>query len=249
MSKSEPLQSVELDKIDPNIIKTIRPVHEKTIGFKALEAAINSNEQRHPIIIRRLSKTEFESPQLKAGAIYGIIDGHHRYRIAQKNNNDTILSTIISDDVSEDVTQTKLNDVKLALQMNSAIPMSTIQKGKIIHELENETGKTVIELGEELFGIAKSMAYRCVNAYKKYENIKTVKKSRDKTFDYEFLNEIKNSLKQIPVEQSEIDINNPEKCLQQIEILKNLENKLKHFRQMLQNQKSVVVLNNNSLNK
>ena len=234
MSKSEPLQSVELNKIDPNIIKTIRPVHEKTIGFKALEAAINSNEQRHPIIIRRLSKTELESPQLKAGAIYGIIDGHHRYRIAQKNNNDTILSTIISDDVSEDVTQTKLNDVKLALQMNSAIPMSTIQKGKIIHELENETGRPVIELGEELFGLAKSMAYRCVNAYKKYENIKTVKKTRKKHSDFSVIDEIRKNIEQIPLNPDTIDISNKEKCSMQIESINKLILQLRQLKKILQ---------------
>ena len=166
---------VKMTEIDSEVISNIRKLKKKSRAYKILEYAIKQDGQLNPILIRQLTDTEKQTA--KEGAVYGIIDGHHRYKIAQANSQDKILATVL-DYVPSDERDIKIEDVKMALRMNSAITMTTLQKGEILYRLTETTGKKVDELAEELFGIKTSMAYRCLNAYKKHNNISTVDKSR-----------------------------------------------------------------------
>ena len=76
----------------------IRPLNDKSEDYRILENAINEDGQRSPIMIRFLSEEEKQNAH--AGAIYGIIDGHHRYHIAQKFNRENIMSKV--DDTPSD---------------------------------------------------------------------------------------------------------------------------------------------------
>ena len=239
MDTNQISQWIKLDKIDDKIIAPIREVKINSESFKLLEAIINEDQQHFPIIIRRLTNDEFNNPQIKQGAEYGIIDGHHRFAVAQRNNKLEILATILDDAVADEPNARKMQDIKNALRMNSAIPMTTIQKGKIIYDLSNQTGKTTDVLGEELFGLAKSMAYRCVNDYKKYDNLKVIQKTRDKSFKPEMLNDIHEAWNNIPHDASNINVEDANQCLRQIESIKNLESKLRLLRNLLREQKSV----------
>lgn len=231
------LQMIELSKIDETIIKPIRSVFCNSNSFKTLKTAILEDGQRHPIILRKLTPEELTNA--KADAEFGILDGHHRYKILQDNNRNSIWAIVLPDTTSTDQSERRVEDVKTALRMNSAIPMSSIQKGKVIWALEQETGKSVAELGKELFGVAQSMAYRCVNSYKKYTNMQTIKKPRDNTFDFDLIEKLQSLLKNVPKSKTDIDTENVDKCLKQIESFKNLENSLHQIRNMLANQKAV----------
>lgn len=237
MHDTDKIQMIELSKIDENIIKPIRSVLCNSNGFKALETAIREDGQRHPIILRRLTPEELT--KAKADAEFGILDGHHRYKIFQDNKQSSIGAIVLPDTTFTNQSARRVEDVKTALRMNSAIPMSPIQKGKVIFDLVQETDKSIIKLGEELFGLAKSMAYRCVNSYKKYKDMQTVKKTRKKTFNVDLIEKLQPLWEAIPKKKTDIDIENVDNCLKQIESLKNLENSLSQIRNMLANQKAV----------
>ena len=62
--------------------------------------------------------------------------------------------------------------MELALRLNiSNIAMSTVEKGEVIYNI----------IKVQLFGIKTSMTYRCLNAYKKANNIPTIERPRDVT--------------------------------------------------------------------
>lgn len=56
--------------------------------------------------------------------------------------------------------------------------MSLTEKGKVLYELMEQTERNITELAEEIFGIRNSMAYRCLNAYKKSIGEKVISKPR-----------------------------------------------------------------------
>ena len=65
-----------------------------------------------------------------------------------------------------------------------------MEKGKVINDLIEITGKEPKEIGEEVFGVKRAMSYRLLSNYKKSvgENIKTVQRylrylARDLTRD------------------------------------------------------------------
>ena len=155
---------ISLYQIDENVIKKVREVNEHSENYAILWNAIIEDEQRHPITLRKL--TEEERHRAKPGAIYGIIDGHHRYRVALKSKKEDILADIIPKDHEQ--YGNNIYDIKLALRLNeSSIRMTNEEKGKIIYELISETGKSAPDIADEIFGVKTSMAYRCLNAYKK----------------------------------------------------------------------------------
>ena len=135
---------IDLNKIDSAAISPIRGINEESDGFKILEHAINRDSQQYPIVIRRLTEEEKAVGGVAQEVEYGIIDGHHRYKIAQANAQDKILATVL-DYVPSDERDIKIEDVKMALRMNSAIPMTTLQKGQILYRLTETTGKKIDE--------------------------------------------------------------------------------------------------------
>ena len=169
---------VKMTEIDSEVISNIRKLKKKSRAYKILEYAIKQDGQLNPILIRQLTDTEKQTA--KEGAVYGIIDGHHRYQIALENNQESILAEI------DENPQSDYRDMELALRLNvSNISMSTIEKGEVIYNVIKVQNKDslnevdVAEIGQKLFGIKTSMTYRCLNAYKKANNIPTIERPRD----------------------------------------------------------------------
>ena len=229
---------IDLNKIDPAAISPIRGMNEESDSFKILEHAINRDSQQYPIVIRKLTEEEKRVDGVAQEAEYGIIDGHHRYKIAQASAQDKILATVL-DYAPSDERDIKLEDVKMALRMNSAIPMTTLQKGEILYRLIEETGKTVEDLGKELFGLAKSMAYRCLNAYKRKNNISTITKKREKKLNAQMIVDINEAWSKVPHDEKDVDTNDAEKCAEQLRNIESLEKHLAKFRRVLMAQESV----------
>lgn len=178
MTMPEQCIYISISEIDENIIDKVRELNECSEAFKILENSIREDNQRHPIILRLLSEDEKRSA--KSGTIYGIIDGHHRYKIALDHNKSEILSVVIrtNDQTSPDI----LSDWQLALRLNeSSIKMSSEEKGKIIYQLMQKTGKDATAIAKELFGIRISMTYHCLNAYKKSIGEPVISKPRKTT--------------------------------------------------------------------
>ena len=169
---------VKMTEIDSEVISNIRKLKKKSRAYKILEYAIKQDGQLNPILIRQLTDTEKQTA--KEGAVYGIIDGHHRYQIALENNQESILAEI------DENPQSDYRDMELALRLNvSNISMSTIEKGEVIYNIIKVQNKDslnevdVAEIGQSLFGIKTSMTYRCLNAYKKANDIPTIERPRD----------------------------------------------------------------------
>lgn len=236
---------IDLNKIDPTAISPIRGINEESDSFKILEHAISQDSQQYPIVIRKLTEEEKRVDGVAQEAEYGIIDGHHRYKIAQANAQDKILATVL-DYVPSEERDIKLEDVKMALRMNSAIPMTTLQKGEILYRLIEETGKTVEDLGKELFGLAKSMAYRCLNAYKRKNNISTVTKKREKKLNAQMIVDINEAWSKVPHDEKDVDTNDAEKCAEQLRNIESLEKHLAKLRRVLMAQEGVQDILKNS---
>lgn len=216
-------EMISLSKIDPNIIKLIRPLSSvDSEQYKILQSSIEKDGQKHPITIRRLTEEELTNPDfnIKEGAEYGIIDGHHRFDIAQKNKADKILAEIDS------ATQSDYHDTMLAFRLNaSSIKMTPLEKGKIIYTLSEETGKDIREIGEEIFGLKTAMLYRCVNVYKKSIGAKTVSKPRKSKEQFNFSSFKKSfaELRNLPKTQANFtamlnDVSKSNEALKTIEI-------------------------------
>ena len=236
---------IDLNKIDPAAISPVRGMNEESDSFKILEHAISQDSQQYPIVIRRLTEEEKRIDGVAQEAEYGIIDGHHRYKIAQANVQDKILATVL-DYVPSEERDIKLEDVKMALRMNSAIPMTTLQKGEILYHLIEETGKNVEDLGKELFGLAKSMAYRCLNAYKRKNNILTVTKKREKKLNAQMIVDINEAWSKVPHDEKDVDTNDAEKCAEQLRNIESLEKHLAKVRRVLMAQEGVQDILKNS---
>lgn len=168
---------VKLSEIDAEAISSIRKIKKKTSAYKILKYAIEQDGQLNPIVIRALTDDELNNSAV--GAKYGIIDGHHRYQIAKENGKESILAEI---DTSS---QSDYRDMELALRLNVAnINMSTLEKGAIIYRLIEAGNKNPLDsmdvetIGRNLFGIKASMTYRCLNMYKKANNIPTIERPR-----------------------------------------------------------------------
>ena len=184
MAVQQQIQYISLVEIDENIIPKIRELNEDSDAFHVLSISIKDDGQRHPITLRRLS--ESEKKQAKSGATYGIIDGHHRFKIARANNQLTIPAIILTNSSNTD--SDIYSDVKLALRLNEgSIKMSPTEKGRLLHELAKSTGRNPVSLAGEIFGFKSSMAYRCLNAYRKSIGEVVVSKPR-KTDDFQFKN-------------------------------------------------------------
>lgn len=183
MDKDLSVKRVRLGEIDEQVIPKIRLVDETTEDYRILENAINKDGQRNPITVRPL--TDEEKGKACEGAIYGIIDGHHRFHIACKFKWETILATV------DDTTSDPIRDTTLAFRMNTtAIRMSPAEKGKVICDLMRATGVDMNEIGRRVFGLKTAMIYRCVQKYEESigKSKKTPKKAK-KNFDSEIFQE------------------------------------------------------------
>lgn len=216
-------QMIEMYKIDPEAISSIRPVDEDSESFKVLSEVIRQDTQKYPIIIRRLTDEDRANRAVKDGAEFGIIDGQHRFRIAQKNGQTEILASIAAEEIPPMSTR-KLEDVKIALRMNTGIPLTVIQKGKIIYEMSD--GQNIADIGEELFGLATAMAYRCVQAYKFANNIKTTNRKRTMIVNEKKLTDLVPIWDKIPRHDSDIDFGDVGKSVDQLDMIEKLEHKL-----------------------
>ena len=218
-------QPMKLSKIDPSIIPSVRPLNTDSNEYKMLELSIKKNGQRQAITVRQLTDEELSKSGSKAK--YGIIDGHHRYHIALNSGQDLILATIDTTKASE------VHDLILALQLNeSAQKMSPTEKGAVISQLvelskteDNPKGKSVIEVAKEAFNIEKSMAYRCLTAYKKSIGI-SKKASKKKTDDFT-VNSFNEVLKSFPSKQEDFESNDLQQCVSYVNIIETLEKQLK----------------------
>ena len=161
---------------------------------------------------------------------YGIIDGHHRYMIAEELKKDRILAIVDKGEKSE------IRDIILAMRFNeSSIKMTSIQKGKVIYDLLKSVNgesneKIVANIGMNLFGLKSSMTYRCLNIYKKSINEKTVEKPRENKFDQSEIVEICNLL---PKDLSNLAGISSEDGLKQLENIRKIEQQLGYLKKTI----------------
>ena len=232
-------QLIPMEKINPTAIKRIRSVSESSNAFRELREAIRADGQHYPIIIRRLTEEERSQEGISPETEYGILDGHHRYEIASLDMKKEILASVLDCDAPNDTVERRISDTRIALIMNANVPMTALQKGKVLFELSEETNKNVVELGERIFGIKASMSYHYVNRYKKQHHIRTVIKRREHAIDAQMLNDLSDSWNQIPHELSEFDFDDASKCMSQIDKIKVLKDKLNVIEKVLLSQDSV----------
>lgn len=158
------VKEVELKLIDPKAIPLVRAMSANNEGYTQLKKSIEKDGQKQPIIIRKL--TAEERKNLPERVVYGIIDGHHRFAIAQKLKHPKILAAIDTEEASP------LRDKILAMRFNVAsIKMSSIDKGKVIEEIlesiDAQSNEQIIsQIGLEIFGLKKAMTYRCLRNYR-----------------------------------------------------------------------------------
>lgn len=219
-------QEIDLVEIDPEIISCIREINADSSGYTQLRTSIEKDGQKQPIIIRRLTDEEKEKTQGKA---YGIIDGHHRFIIAQELKCRNILAIIDNGATSQ------LRDMILAMRFNEAsIKMSSIQKGQVIYEIlnlidEKSSNKEIIEkIGSEIFGLKKAMAYRCVQSYKQATGIKSIEKPRKNKFDDK---KLKSLVKELNTNTKNFS---NEDCVTQLSKIKEIESQLRFFKKAIQ---------------
>lgn len=229
------VQNLKLSDIDSTVIAPIRAVDTDSTGYKKLKSAIAKDGQLHPITVRRL--TEDEKQQTDNNAEYGIIDGQHRFQIAQSNGQDTISAEVYE---CEDDDQTSAyRDIAMAYRLNEAtIKMSSLDKGKVIYDLLEQSkgegsGKTasrkeVSEIGEEVFGLKKSMSYAALRKYKEAQGMETIEKPRDSAFAIEKFQE---TLSELP--QTQEDLDDSQKRTQQLKAVKDAQKQLKQLKKFL----------------
>ena len=193
----------------------------KSRAYRILEHAIKQDGQLNPILIRQLTDTEKQTA--KEGAVYGIIDGHHRYQIALENNQESILAEIDEEKPS------RIRDIILAFRLNgTSIRMTPIEKGRVIYDLmkiykDEETEKKVDEIGEEVFGLKTAMAYRCYQAYRKSIGECEQKPDIKTKFKVEKLYE---AFKELHKDKIDIDNMSIEDSVGQLEAIRAIEGQL-----------------------
>lgn len=222
-------KNIPLQEIDEKVIENIREVNPNSTEYKKLKYALEKDGQIHPITVRILTEDERNAAENKS-AVYGIIDGHHRFSIAKELNQETILAT----EVERSELEQEYHDKVLAYRLNeSSIKMTPIEKGHVIYDLIKNNKKSpreVEKVGEEVFGLKKSMSYFAVNTYKKSIGENTVRKPRDSKFNAETL---QNLLNKIPKNIPEISTDENIKK-EQLDALKALQVQLKYLKILIE---------------
>ena len=228
MNDESKIKNVRLSDIDAEIIPLIRPINDKSEDYRILENAINEDGQRSPITIRLLSEDEKQNAH--AGAIYGIIDGHHRYHIAQKFNRETILAKV------DDNPASPVRDAMLAFRMNStSIRMSPAEKGKVICELMDATNLDMNAIGEKVFGLKSAMIYRCVQKYKESIGDPTIKKPRKDSQQYDPSVLKENFTKLFGGTYDNYNLSNSDQLKKRLELIKDIKTQLRLLEKHLSN--------------
>lgn len=229
------VKNLKISEIDPTVIAPIRAVNTDSMGYKKLESAIAKDGQLHPITVRRL--TEDEKQQTANDVKYGIIDGQHRFKIAQTKGDETISAEVYECDGDEQ--NSAYRDIAMAYRLNEAtIKMSSVEKGKVIYDLlEQSKGagsgkeagrKEVAEIGHDVFGLKKTTSYAALRKYKESQGISTIDKPRESTFD---MDDFRNALNGLP--QTQADIDDSEKHTAQLEAVKKTQQQLKQLKKLL----------------
>ena len=177
---------IKMDLIDPDAIEEIdirenqkeKSKEEYKADIENIKHTIKAAGHLQPILIRELTDAEKEN-SLKKTAVYGIINGHARYKTNSKKD---VFATIVEMNDTDD------DHKKLALIANFAkAEMSTEDKAEIIyHEQErlkklskesvaagNKKISASLETLARTFGISKAYAQKLVNVYKKNMKIST----------------------------------------------------------------------------
>ena len=127
----------------------------------------------------------------------------------------------------------------MAYRLNEAtIKMTALDKGKVIYDLLEQSkgegsGKTasrkeVAEIGEEVFGLKKTMSYAALRKYKNSQGIETIDKPRESVFTIEKFQE---TLSGLPQTQEELD--DSQKRSEQLEAVKKTQQQLKQLKKLL----------------
>ena len=228
----EKTQEIPLKDIDHVVIKGIRILHKRNnADYLQLKKAIEKDGQNQPIIIRKL--TDEEKKNARKNAIYGIIDGHHRFAIAKDLKKEKILAVV------DNGTSSGVRDTILAMRFNlSSIKMSSKDKGKVINDLLESLGDSsnqelIEEIGEKTFGLKKSMTYRCLQIYRKSIGKETVNKPRHNSVNVQEIRDLMNNLPE--------DVSNISKDdgLKYLENIKSIEQQLKFLKKSISNLESV----------
>ena len=224
---------IQLDKIDDSIITAIREIKKDDESFKLLESAIKKDGQRHPITIRKLTDDE----KTKSNAEYGIIDGHHRFQIAKNLGHSEISAEIDSEEASP------VRDLILALQLNgTSIRMTPVEKGKVIFDLINlykDMGqkKNAEEIGQEVFGLQTSMAYKCLQDYKRANNLTSHKPETAKSkFS---IDSLQDAIKSLPTDEDAITNADLQDCVNQLNVIRAVESQLRFYKSLLYDKEGV----------
>ncbi|MBR6012993.1 MAG: ParB-like nuclease domain-containing protein [Selenomonadaceae bacterium] len=221
-----------LSEIDPKAINLIREIKKKNNSdYKQLKNAIEKDGQQQPIIVRELNDEEkAKLTKGKAKKIkYGIIDGHHRYMIAEEMKKDKISAVIDKGESSP------IRDSILAMRFNeSSIKMTSLQKGKVIYDLLKSmdiSNKEIIkEIGLQLFGLKAAMTYRCLQKYKISIGEETIEKPRENIFNKSEMDKIYNLL---PKDLENLSSISAEEGLKQLENIKLIEQQLKYLKKAI----------------
>lgn len=236
--KQEPdIKQIKLSEIDyDSVIKPIREVRTNSRDYEKLKNAIKKDGQLHPITVRHLTDEEKE----KTGAQYGIIDGHNRYKIAEEKKDETILAKIYKT-TKEDKNLT-YKDIMMAYRLNeSTIRMSSLEKGKVIYDLlelqeegkgKKATGDDVAKIGEEVFGLKKTMTYAALRKYKRESGIETIDKTREYSVDF---NDLTKSLSGMPKNKETLDKLQDKKAIEDsLDAIQKAQKQLKLLQKSLQ---------------
>ena len=231
VNKEKP-QEIPLKEIAHAVIKGIRILHKRNnADYLQLKKAIEKDGQNQPIIIRKL--TDEEKKNARKNAIYGIIDGHHRFAIAKDLKKEKILAVV------DNGASSAVRDAILAMRSNlSSIKMSSKDKGKVINDLLESLGDSsnqelIEEIGEKTFGLKKSMTYRCLQIYRKSIGKETVNKPRHNSVNVQEIRDLMNNLPE--------DVSNISKDdgLKYLENIKFIEQQLKFLKKSISNLESV----------
>lgn len=199
--------------------------------YLQLKKAIEKDGQNQPIIVRKL--TDEEKKNARKNAIYGIIDGHHRFAIAKDLKKEKILAVV------DNGASSGVRDIILAMRFNlSSIKMSSKDKGKVINDLleglgDSSNQELIEEIGEKTFGLKKSMTYRCLQIYRKSIGKETVNKPRHNSVNVQ---EIRDLMNKLPEDVSNISKDDGLKYLKNI---KFIEQQLKFLKKSISNLESV----------
>ena len=120
--------------------------------------------------------------------------------------------------------------MKLAVRLNeSSNKMTDIEKGNVIYDMMQQTGKDAPHIAMEIFGVKTSMAYRCLNAYKKFIGETVVTKTRKPiVFDRERLITACRDLSHHNDNPQSVD-----ECLTCLQDILSLERELRQYKKVL----------------